>query len=62
MGSGCGGGVKSVALGGELAHAFPFQDEAVGVVDEAVEDGVGQRRIADDVVPVFDRNLAGDDG
>jgi len=62
MGSARGGDVKSVALGGDLSHAFSFQDEAVGVVDEAVEDGVGQRRIADDVVPVFDRNLAGDDG
>ena len=48
MGSGCGGDVKSVAPGGDLAHAFSFQDEAVGVVDEAIEDGVGQRRIADD--------------
>jgi hypothetical protein len=62
MGSGCGGDVKSVALGGDLAHAFSFQDETVGVVDEAVEDGVGERRIADDIVPVFDRDLAGDDG
>ena len=41
MGSACGGDVKPVALGGDLAHAFSFQDEAVGVVDEAVEDGVG---------------------
>lgn len=62
MGSGRGGDVKSVALGSDLAHAFSFQDEAVGVVDEAIEDGVGQCRIADDVVPVFDRYLAGDDG
>ena len=51
MGSACGGGVKSVAPGVDLAHAFSFQDETVGVVDEAVEDGVGQCRIADDVVP-----------
>ena len=61
MGSGCGGDVKSVALGGELAHAF-LSGRGGGIVDEAVEDGVGQRRIADDVVPVFDRNLTGDDG
>ena len=47
MGSARGGDVKSVALGGDLAHAFSFQNEAVGVVDEAVEDGVGQRLIAD---------------
>ena len=42
MGSACGGGVKSVAAGSDLAHAVSFQDEAVGVVDEAVEDGVGE--------------------
>src|SRR5512132_2916792 len=29
---------------------------------EAVEDGIGQRRLPDDVVPVLDRNLTGDDG
>ena len=34
----------------------------MGVVDEAVEDGVGEGRIADDLVPVLDRHLAGDDG
>ena len=37
MGSGRGGDVKFVALGGDLAHAFSFQDEAVGVVGEAGE-------------------------
>ena len=31
------------------------------VVDDAIEDGVGQRRIADDLVPAVDRHLAGDD-
>ncbi len=35
--------------------------DAVGVVDEAVEDSVGVSRIADDVVPFVDRELAGDD-
>jgi len=34
-GSARGGDVKSVALGSDLSHAFSFQDEAVGVVDEA---------------------------
>ena len=29
---------------------------------EAVEDGVGERRVADDVVPFLDGELAGDDG
>lgn len=31
-------------------------------MDEAVEDGAGERRIADHVAPVIDGHLAGDDG
>ena len=31
-------------------------------MNEAVEDGVGECRVADDVVPLLDRGLAGDDG
>lgn len=34
----------------------------VGVVDEAVEDGVGDGRLAQGLVPVADRELARDDG
>ena len=34
----------------------------MGVVDEAVKNGVGERRTADDLMPLLDRNLAGDDG
>jgi hypothetical protein len=34
----------------------------MGVVDEAVEDGVGVGRVADDLVPFVDRDLAGEDG
>ena len=34
----------------------------MGVVDNAVEDGVGIGRVADDFVPFVDRNLAGQDG
>ncbi len=33
----------------------------MGVVQDPVEDGVGQRRVADNVVPAVDRHLAGDD-
>ena len=33
----------------------------MSVVNEAVEDGVGEGRIADDLAPLLDRNLAGDD-
>ena len=32
----------------------------MGVVQQAVEDGVGQGGFAEVVVPVFDRELAGD--
>src|SRR5256885_5882382 len=34
----------------------------MGVVDEPVEDGVGDGRIGDGLVPVIDRELAGHDG
>lgn len=34
----------------------------MGVVDEAIEDGVGIGRITDDLVPPLDGDLAGDDG
>jgi hypothetical protein len=46
--------------GAPLAQAVAFKLDAVGVVDNAVEDGVGQRRVADDLVPALDRQLAGD--
>ena len=31
-------------------------------MDEAIEDGVGERRAADDLMPLLDRKLAGEDG
>ena len=34
----------------------------MGVVHEAVEDGVGQGRLADQLVPAVHRHLAGDQG
>lgn len=34
----------------------------MGVMDEAVENGVGQGRITQRIVPVGDRQLTGDDG
>ena len=61
-GSGFLGDVKIGALGGDLSHAVSLEGEAVGVVDEAVEDGVGDGRIGNDLVPLLDRHLAGDDG
>ena len=47
-------------MAASFAHAFSLDVQAMGVVDEAVEDGVGERGIADDLVPLLDRNLAGD--
>ena len=49
-------------MGGDLSHAVSLECEAVCVVDETVEDGVGDGGIGDDLVPVIDRHLAGDDG
>ena len=34
----------------------------MGVMDEAIQDGVSQGGIADGLMPVLDRKLAGDDG
>ena len=34
----------------------------MGIVDEPVEDGIGEGGAADDVVPGVDGQLAGDDG
>jgi hypothetical protein len=36
--------------------------DAVRVVDDAIEDGVGLGWIADQVVPLVDGDLTGDDG
>ena len=54
--------VKSGALGGGFAHALAVEGEPVRVVHEPVEDGVGDGRIGDRLVPVIDRQLAGHDG
>ena len=54
--------VKSGAVGGGLAHTLSVQGEPVRIVHEAIEDSVGIGRIADHVVPLVDRDLAGDDG
>jgi hypothetical protein len=43
-------------------HALAVEVDAVGVVDQAVEDGVGVGGIADRRVPLIDGELAGDDG
>ncbi len=42
-------------------EALAGQFDAIGIVDEPVEDGVGDGGVADDFVPSADRHLAGDD-
>ena len=44
-----------------LAQALAGQIDPVGVVNDTVEDRVGECRDADHVVPSVDWNLAGDD-
>ncbi len=43
-------------------HRFSLQIDGIGVMHEAVEDGIGKRRVADDLVPLFNRKLRSDDG
>ena len=45
----------------ELAHAVAGERDPVGAVDDAIEDGVGEGGIADDLVPALDWQLAGDE-
>ena len=61
IGSGVWDDVKSLIAGVLLSHAFSGELKAVSIVNEAVEDGVGDGRVADDVMPMFDGDLAGDD-
>ena len=57
MESGVPAGVKG-SLAGDLAHAFSGHCDAVGIVDEAVEDGIVERRVvADHPVPLLARIL-----
>src|ERR1700681_710883 len=58
----CGQWSLEFGLAGlELAHAVAGEFDPVGVMDDAIEDGVGKRRVADDLVPALDWKLAGDD-
>src|ERR1700733_3179124 len=44
-----------------LAQALAGQFDAIGVMNDAVEDGVSERGYPDQIVPAVDGNLAGDD-
>jgi len=43
-----------------IAESFATELNSVGVVNDAVEDGVGEGRIADDIVQLWDGSLTGD--
>ena len=45
-------------VGFELAHGRPVQCQLIGVVYDAIEDSVGKGRVADDIVPLVERELA----
>jgi hypothetical protein len=48
--------------GARATQAVAGEVDAVGIVDDAIENSVGVGRIADEIVPFVDRDLAGDDG
>ena len=52
---------RLVFRGLPFTHGLAAELEAVGVVDEAVENGVGESWIADHLVPLVERKLAGDE-
>lgn len=45
-----------------FSHALTAEFDAIGVVNKSIQDGVGDRWIADHVVPVIYGHLTGDDG
>ena len=49
-------------MGTLAAQGLAGKLDALGVVDETVENGIGVSGIADHLVPFIDRQLAGDDG
>src|ERR1700726_109157 len=49
-----------IFVGLELAHGWSVQFEPIGIVDDAIEDGVRERRLTDDIVPLVAGKLAGD--
>ncbi len=56
-----GGGPRGLLHSTLLAHAFAGEIEAIGIVYDAIEDGVGESWIADKFVPAADGELRSDD-
>ena len=57
-----GGGVDCPGRVVQPSHRSALERYAVRVVEETVQDGVAEGGIADDIVPVFDGHLAGEQG
>lgn len=51
-----------MGVGLVATHGFSFERDAVGVVDDPVEDGIGQGGVSDGPVPVLERELTCDKG
>lgn len=51
-----------IQFGDGFAQGRPLEFEAVGIVNDAIEDGVGEGGFTDDVMPSLDGQLAGDHG
>lgn len=45
-----------------LTHGRPFQFDAMGIMKQSVAEGIGLIRVSDDGMPIFDRELACDQG
>ncbi|MHC2350349.1 hypothetical protein ACVMIL_011579 [Bradyrhizobium barranii subsp. barranii] len=54
--------VKGDGFGAAFSHAFSGELEAVGVVDEAIENGVGDRGVPNGSMPGVHGELTCDDG
>ena len=52
----------SAFRGAALAQGVDSELEVMGIVDDPVEDGIGKGRLAKEVMPAIDRDLAGDQG
>ncbi len=45
-----------------FSHALSFEFDAIGVVDESVENGIREGGLPNHIVPCVDGQLAGDQG
>src|SRR5882757_5235298 len=59
---GCGARSCGLALFRSLAQGLALQGDSVGAVDQAIEDGVSDRRIGEPAMPELHVKLAGDQG